>query len=70
LAPRRLYVEDVERISVEYDPGSDTLYIHFGEDEDADEVLMTESGVIVRIKNGKLIGMVVTEFSLKAGYEG
>lgn len=41
-----------------YDPTTDTLHINIT-DEEADEVILLENGIIVRIKNGMLIGITV-----------
>jgi len=67
--PRRLYIEDIEKIYLEYDKQSDVLYIHFGEEEEADEAIMTENDIIIRIKGDKILGITVMDFTHKTGYE-
>ena len=68
--PRRLYIEDVEKITLEYDKQSDILYIHFTEgDEEADEAFMTENDIVVRVKGDRILDIMVMEFSRKSGYQ-
>ncbi len=68
--PRRLYIENPEEISFEYDKQSDILYIHFADpSEEAEEAIMTENEVILRIKGDRLLGMTIMEFSRKSGYQ-
>lgn len=68
--PRRAYIEDLEKVWIEYDKQADILYIHFADiDEEADEDLMTENEIVFRLKGGKLLSMMVLDFSRKTGYE-
>ncbi len=64
--PRRLVVEDLEDIWVEYDRQSDTLYIGFGKGE-AEESAMLESGVIVNYSGERLVSIVIQGLSEKLG---
>jgi len=68
--PRRVYIEDIEKVWLEYDKQSDILYIHFADpEEEAEEAIMTENEIVFRIKDGKLLGMTILEFSRKSGYQ-
>lgn len=63
-------IEDVEKIWLEYDKQSDVLYIHFGDiNEEADEAILTENDVIIRVKGNKILTMTIMEFSRRAGLE-
>lgn len=63
-------VGDVDRLWFEYDGRNDILYINFGYDiEDADEQLLLENDVVVRIKSGKLVSITVFNFSRRIGHE-
>lgn len=62
---RRYYIENPERISFEYDQLSDTLYMNFeGYEEEADEEILSEDGDIAfRIKNGRILSIMVLNLS-------
>lgn len=49
----------VRKTSVDYDSQADVLYINFGDKREADDSDLTEEGVIVRSKNGKIVGLTV-----------
>jgi len=70
-AGKRSYeLADVENIWFEYDRQNDILYINFGYDvEDADESILTNSNVVVRIKRGKVVSLTVFDFSKRVGGE-
>ncbi len=57
-----LYLDELERAFVQYDESSDTLYINLS-DEEADEVLLLENNIVVRVKGGRVIGLTVLELS-------
>ncbi len=60
----------IDKIWFEYDHQNDILYINFGYDiEDADESLLTEDNIVVRIKNGKVVSLTVFDFMKKIGRE-
>ena len=63
-----LPVADIEKIWFDYDKQNDILYINFGYDiEDADESIMTENDIVIRIKNNKIAGITVFDFSKRVG---
>ncbi len=67
---RELGVGDINNIWIEYDKQNDILYINFGYDiEDADESILTENDIVVRIKNNKVVSLTIFDFSKKAGIE-
>ncbi len=69
-AKKKYYIDDVEKIVFEYDKQSDILYIHFADpSEDAEEALMTENEIIIRIKDGRILSMTILDFSKKSGYQ-
>lgn len=62
----RYIVSDLDKIWLEYDKQNDILYINFGYDiEDADEEVMTGEDIVVRIKEGRVVGIMVMNFSEK-----
>lgn len=64
-SPRKIVeieVEKLEKASIIYDNSTDTLHINLSEEE-ADEVILLENGVIVRIKGGILIGLSIQGIS-------
>lgn len=65
-----LVIGDLQNSWFEYDRQNDILYINFGYDvEDADESILTESNVIVRIKAGRVVSLTVFDFSKRVGLE-
>ena len=45
---------------MDYDPEGDVLYISFGKKpQSADDSDVTEEGVIVRLKRGKIVGVTI-----------
>ncbi len=65
-----LRIGDVMKIWFEYDKQNDILYINFGYDvEDADESILTDNEVVVRIKDGKVVSLTVFDFSKKVDLE-
>ncbi|MEZ0394021.1 MAG: DUF2283 domain-containing protein [Desulfurococcaceae archaeon] len=64
--PREYRVANIEKAWVEYDRQSDTLHIVFEDVEDADEEVLSEDGHIVyRIKEGRLVSLMILGFSEK-----
>ena len=63
-----LKIGDTDNIWFEYDPQNDILYINFGYDiEDADREILSGEDIVLRIKNNKLVGITVFNFSSKIG---
>jgi len=50
-------------IRLDYDDEGDVLYIAFGEPEAADDADVTDDGVIVRTREGKIVGLTVLNAS-------
>ncbi len=66
--PKEMPVADAENIWFEYDNQNDILYINFGTDiEDADDQLLLENDVVVRLKKGRIVSLTVFDFSRKIG---
>ncbi|BAA79658.2 hypothetical protein APE_0682a.1 [Aeropyrum pernix K1] len=63
---KNLVVEDLSKLWIEYDRNTDTLYINFGEGEPDESVLIGDN-VIANIREGRLISIIVTDFSRLAG---
>jgi len=51
--------EVIEKIVTDYDKKGDVLYISFGSPVPADDSDVTDEGVIVRLKEGKIIGLTI-----------
>ena len=65
---KKIMVADASNIWFEYDNQNDILYINFGTDiEDADDQILTENNVVVRIKKGKIVSLTVFDLSKKIG---
>jgi uncharacterized protein YuzE len=50
-------------IRFDYDDEGDVLYISFGEPQAADDADVTDDGVIVRTREGKIVGLTVLNAS-------
>lgn len=67
---RTFEIENIEKLWLEYDSRNDILYINFGYDiEEADEELLLENEVVVRIKNDKVVSITIFNFSSRIGHE-
>lgn len=55
--------ELIRNIEVDYDAKGDVLYIIFGKPQEADDSDITEEGVIIRLKEGKIIGLTILNAS-------
>jgi len=52
-----------EAVDVEYDEKADVLYILFSLDSLADDSELIDNDVVIRYRNGKIIGLTVLHFS-------
>ncbi len=52
-----------ERFWVDYDRDADVLYISFRRPQDADESVMTDSGILWRYRRDELVGVTVLDAS-------
>jgi len=52
-----------EAVDVEYNEKADVLYISFGQDSQAEDSELTDNDVVIRYRNGKIIGLTVLHFS-------
>ena len=55
--------ELMRNIEVDYDSEGDVLYISFGKPQEADDSDVTEEGVIIRLKEGKIVGITILNAS-------
>lgn len=49
----------VDQIKLDYDEEGDVLYISFGQPEPADDADVTDQGVIIRLREGKIVGLTI-----------
>ncbi len=49
----------IEQTKLSYDPEGDVLYISFGEPRPADDSDVTDEGVIVRLREGRIVGLTI-----------
>lgn len=52
-------IEVIQKTVLDYDAEGDVLYISFGSPQPADDSDMTDEGVIVRLKDGRIIGLTI-----------
>jgi uncharacterized protein YuzE len=55
--------ELMRNIEVDYDSVGDVLYISFGKPQEADDSDITDEGVIIRLKEGKIVGLTILNAS-------
>ena len=48
-----------EEVKLSYDDEADVLYISFGEPEPADDADVTEQGVVIRLRQDKIVGLTI-----------
>ncbi|MBI4286886.1 MAG: DUF2283 domain-containing protein [Chloroflexi bacterium] len=49
----------LDKVKMDYDPEGDVLYISFGGPQPADDSDITDEGVIVRLREGKIVGLSI-----------
>lgn len=66
---RKYFIENLGNMWIEYDKQNDILYLNFtAETGDADEEVLSEDGnVVFRLKEGRLVSIMVLNFSEKIG---
>ncbi|RLG88237.1 MAG: DUF2283 domain-containing protein [Thermoprotei archaeon] len=63
-------LQNLDNIWFEYDRQNDILYINFGKDvEEADESILTESNIVVRIRRGEVISLTIFDFMKRIGMD-
>lgn len=55
----------IEQTKLSYDAEGDVLYISFGEPQPADDSDLTDEGVIVRLREGRIVGLTVLNAAKK-----
>ena len=55
----------IERTKLSYDPEGDVLYISFGEPQAADDSDLTDEGVVVRLREGRIVGLTILNATKK-----
>jgi uncharacterized protein YuzE len=55
----------IEQTKLSYDAEGDVLYISFGEPQPADDSDLTDEGVIVRLREGRIVGLTVLNATKK-----
>lgn len=49
----------IDQTKLSYDSQGDVLYISFGEPQPADDSDMTDEGIVVRLREGRIVGLAV-----------
>lgn len=62
--------ELIRNIGVDYDSEGDVLYISFGKPQEADDSDVTEEGVIVRLREGRIVGLTILNASKRVQVTG
>ena len=54
-----------EKAKCSYDAEGDVLYIHFGEPQPADDSDLTDEGVVIRLRDGRIVGLTILNAAKK-----
>jgi len=55
--------ELARNVVVDHDPKGDALYISFGKPQEVDDSNVTEEGGIIRLREGKIVGLTILNAS-------
>jgi uncharacterized protein YuzE len=55
--------ELIRNIELDYDAKGDVLYINFGKPQEADDSDVTEEGVVICLREGKIVGLTILNAS-------
>jgi uncharacterized protein YuzE len=55
----------IKQTKLSYDQEADTLYISFGKPTPADDSDVTDEGVVVRLRDGRIVGLTVLNAAKK-----
>ena len=55
----------IDQTKLSYDSEGDVLYIAFGEAQPADDSDLTDEGVIVRLRDGRIVGLTILNATKK-----
>ena len=58
----------ISDVQLDYDDEADVLYISFGEPRSADDADVTDDGVVVRLREGKIIGLTILNAGSRVGF--
>lgn len=62
-------IENIEEVDVSYDKERDVLYISFSQLQTADDSELTDSDIIIRYKDNKVVGLSVLSFSKRLHHD-
>lgn len=55
----------IDQTKLSYDAEGDVLYISFGEPQPADDSDLTDEGVIIRLRDGRIVGLTILNAAKK-----
>jgi len=55
----------IKQTKLSYDSEGDVLYISFGEPQPADDSDVTDEGVVVRLRGGRIVGLTILNAAKK-----
>lgn len=56
----------IDQTKLSYDSEGDVLYISFGDPQPADDSDITDEGIVVRLREGRIVGLTVLNARKKA----
>lgn len=55
----------IDQTKLSYDAEGDVLYISFGDPQPADDSDLTDEGVVVRLRDGRIVGLTILNATKK-----
>jgi len=55
----------IDQTKLSYDAAADVLYISFGKPQPADDSDLTDEGVIIRLREGRIVGLTILNATKK-----
>jgi len=55
----------IEKSKLSYDAEGDVLYIRFGDPQPADDSDITDEGVVIRLRDGRIVGLTILNATKK-----
>jgi uncharacterized protein YuzE len=55
----------IKQTKLSYDPEGDVLYISFGKPQPADDSDLTDEGVVIRLRKGRIVGLTILNATKK-----
>lgn len=55
----------IEQTKLSYDADGDVLYISFGDPQPSDDSDLTDEGIVIRLRDGRIVGLTILNAAKK-----